>query len=68
MKSKMETLSVMRARTITVTLTVKQAECLLLAASQTLGHQDAGDATFPNRRDWNAAAIAHDKIQAALHP
>lgn len=56
------------ARRITVTLTVKQAECLLHAASNVLGHEDASKAAFPKRADWNAAAIAHDKIQAALHP
>jgi hypothetical protein len=56
------------AERITVTLTRKQAENLLSAASNVLGHEDASRAAFPNRRDWIAAATAHDKIQAALYP
>lgn len=53
-----------RPKTITVTLTLKQAECLLSVASQALERSEG----FADRRDWNAAAQAHDKIQSALHP
>lgn len=58
----------MKPKRITVTLTRAEAENLLSAAGQILGHDDASKAAFPNRREWNAAARAHDKIQLALHP
>lgn len=54
-------------KSVTVTLTVKEAEALLLAAGQTLGHSDACDATFSDGRERNAAFRGHDKIQAAIH-
>ncbi len=58
----------MKPKKITVTLTRSEAENLLAAAGQILGHADALKATFQNRLDSNAAMRGHDKIQTALHP
>lgn len=44
-----------KSERITVTLTRNQAENLLFAASNVLGHEDASRAAFASRRDWIAA-------------
>jgi hypothetical protein len=63
----LRTKDAVKPKKITVTLTRLEAENLLFAASNVFDHEDALEASFPNKRERNAAFRAHDKIQLALH-
>lgn len=58
----------MKPKKVTVTLTALEAEKLLQAAVFSLDRDPSGNVVFNGKKDWNAAARAHDKIQDALHP
>lgn len=61
----------MKPEHLSITFTRTEAEQLWHAASQVLGHEDAEQATFDNKRERNAAYRAANKLHRAMfksHP